>query len=116
MGAEGTVERGDLIAGRYRLDVEIGSGGTGELWRATEQGSNATVALRRVRLSHLAPHVQARARERLRAEAGIASRLAHPHIVSVHWLVEHDGEPWLVMQYVPASNLAELTAAGPFAP
>jgi eukaryotic-like serine/threonine-protein kinase len=110
------VARGDLIAGRYRLDAEIGSGGMGEVWRATEQGSGATVALKRVRLVHLAPEDQERARERLRAEAGIASRLEHPNIITVHRLVEHDGEPWLVMEYVPAPNLAELTADGPLPP
>jgi hypothetical protein len=110
------VERGDLIAGRYRLDAEIGSGGRGEVWRATEQGSNATVALGRVRLSHLAPDRREGARERLRAEAGIASLLDHPNIVSVHRVVEHDGDPWLAMNHVAAPNLAELTAAGPLPP
>jgi len=109
------VERGDLIAGQYRLEAEIASGGTAEVWRATEQGSNAAVALRRVRLSHLAPDERQGASQRLRAEAAIASLLDHPHIASVYRLVEHDGEPWLVMRYVSAPNLAELAAAGPLA-
>ena len=108
--------RGDVIAGRYRLDAEIGSGGMGEVWRATDVESAATVALKRVRLSHLAPEERDRAHERLRSEAGIASRLEHPHVITVHRLVEHDGEPWLVMEYVPAPNLAELTADGPLPP
>jgi eukaryotic-like serine/threonine-protein kinase len=111
------VERGDLIAGRYRLDAEIGSGGLGEIWRATEQGANAPVVLNRVRLSHLAPDERERARERVRAAAGTASRLGHhPHIVSMRGLVEHEGEPWLATEYVPAPNLAELTVAGPLPP
>jgi hypothetical protein len=110
------VDRGDLIAGQYRLDAEIGSGGTGEVWRATEQGSNAPVALRRIRLSHLAPGERERAAERLRAEAGIAALLDHPNIASVRRLVEHDGEPWLVTRYVSAASLADLTAAGPLSP
>jgi serine/threonine protein kinase len=54
-GSGGAVAVGDVIAGRYRLDAEIGSGGMGEVWRATDQDSGATVALKRVRLSHLAP-------------------------------------------------------------
>jgi eukaryotic-like serine/threonine-protein kinase len=111
-----TVERGDLIAGRYRLDAEIGSGGMGEAWRAIEQGTNAAVVLNPVRLSHLAPDERERNRGRLRAEAGIASSLDHPNLISVRGVVEHDGEPWLVMEYVPAPNLAELTAAGPLPP
>ncbi len=110
------MERGDLIVGRYRLDAEIGSGGMGEVWRAVEQGPNTTVALKQVRLSRLAPDERQRARDRLRVEAGIASSLDHPHLVPVHRLVEHEGEPWLVMEYVPAPNLDELTAAGPLPP
>jgi serine/threonine-protein kinase len=110
------VERGDLIAGKYRLDAEIGSGGTGEVWRATEEASNTTVALNRVRMSHLAPGDRERVRARLRADAAMASLLDHPNIASVRGLVEHDGEPWLATTYVSAPNLAELTAAGPLSP
>jgi hypothetical protein len=110
------MERGDLIAGQYRLDGEVGSGGTAEVWRATEQGSNAAIALRRVRLSHLAPDERERGAQRLRAEAAIASLLDHPNIASVYRMVEHGGEPWLVMRYVSAPDLAELTAARPLTP
>jgi hypothetical protein len=110
------VKRGDLIAGRYRLDAEISFGGTGEAWRAIEQGTDVAVVLDRVRLSHLAPDERERAAGRLRVEAVTASLLDHPHLITVRELVEHDGEPWLVMDYVPAPNLAELTAAGPLPP
>ncbi|MGH3585632.1 MAG: serine/threonine-protein kinase, partial [Pseudonocardia sp.] len=110
------MERGELFAGRYRLDAETDSGATGEAWRATEQGSNAVVALRRVRLSQLAPAEQGHARERLRAEVAVASLLDHPNIASVQRLVEHDGDPWLIGTYAPAPSLAELAAAGPLPP
>jgi serine/threonine protein kinase len=66
------VAGGDVIAGRYRLDAEIGSGGTGEVWRAIDRETGATVALKRVRLTHLTGPERDRVRERLRAEAGIA--------------------------------------------
>ncbi|GAA5114597.1 hypothetical protein GCM10023320_12070 [Pseudonocardia adelaidensis] len=101
-----------MIAGRYRLVAEIGSGGMGEVWRAEDEETGGIVALKRVRLAHLAPGERERARERLRAEARIASRLEHSHIITVHGLVEHDGEPWLVMEYVAAPNLADLSAGG----
>jgi serine/threonine protein kinase len=102
------VARGDLIAGRYLLEAEIGTGGMGEVWRATDRESRATVALKRVRLSHLSRDDRGRARERLRAEAGIAARLDHPNIIRVHRSVEHEDEPWLVMEYLPAPNLPDL--------
>jgi hypothetical protein len=110
------VERGDLIAERFRLDAEIGSIGTGEAWRAIEQGTDEAVVLDRVRPADLEPEERARAAGRLRVEAVTASLLDHPHLVKVRELVEHDGEPWLVMDYVPAPNLDELTAAGPLPP
>jgi serine/threonine-protein kinase len=110
------VQRGDLIAGRYRLDAEIAFGGTDEAWRAIEQGTDTAVVLSRVRLSHLAPDERERAAVRLRVEALSASLLEHPHLIKVRELVEHDDEPWLVMDYVPAPSLAELTAAGPLPP
>jgi eukaryotic-like serine/threonine-protein kinase len=109
------VERGDLIAGRYRLEAEIGPGGKGGVWRATEQGSNATVELRRVRLP-MAPAKRERAREQLRSDAGLASLLDHPNIAPVHGLVQHDGELWLATRYVAAPSLADLTATGPLPP
>jgi eukaryotic-like serine/threonine-protein kinase len=110
------VERGDLIAGRYRLDAEIGFGGTGQAWRAIEQGTDAAVVLDRVRLTHLAPDEREHAARTLRVEAVTASLLDHPHLIKLRELVEHEGEPWLVMDYVPAPNLTELTAAGPLPP
>ncbi|TWF82014.1 hypothetical protein FHX44_117959 [Pseudonocardia hierapolitana] len=58
----GAVAGGEVIAGRYRLDAEIGSGGMGEVWRATDRETGATVALKRVRLSHLTGGERDRAR------------------------------------------------------
>jgi serine/threonine-protein kinase len=110
------VKRGDLIAGRYRLDAESGSAATGEVWRATEQGSEAVVALTRVRLSQMPPDQRERVRGRLRGEVGIASLLDHPNIASVHGLVEHEGDPWVVTRFVGAPSLAELTSSGPIPP
>jgi hypothetical protein len=56
---------------------------------------------------------------RARAEARHAAGLrAHPHVVTVHDVLEHEGLPWIVMEYVAdAVDLRELvTRRGPLAP
>ena len=37
---------GDVFAGRFRLEVRIGQGGMGQVWRATQLGLNREVALK----------------------------------------------------------------------
>ncbi|MRT44835.1 serine/threonine protein phosphatase, partial [Xylella fastidiosa subsp. multiplex] len=56
---------------------------------------------------------------RARAEARHAAGLrGHPHVVTVHDVLEHDGLPWIVMEYVEgAVDLKELVERrGPLAP
>ncbi len=39
-------------------------------------------------------------------EGRIAARLAHPNAITVYDVAEHDGDPWLVMEYLPSKSLA----------
>ena len=109
---------GDLIADRYRLVAPLGSGGMGVVWTATDQHRNRIVALKQVRLAAFAPPERSdHARDLLRKEADTAAGLSHPHIVTVHEVVESDGEPWLVMEFVQGRDLATLLAEdGPLEP
>lgn len=109
---------GDLIARRYRLLRELGFGGMGVVWSATDEHHDRTVALKHVRLDRFAPGEPSdQARELLRGEAKTLARLSHPNIVSVIDAVEQDGEPWLVMEFVPGRDLARLVAEdGPLTP
>ncbi|MCG5218694.1 serine/threonine-protein kinase [Streptosporangium sp. KLBMP 9127] len=95
---------GQLIAGRYRLEERIGSGGNGVVWRATDEELGRVIAVKRA-LSGGAE----RAAERialLRREARILARVNHPNVVTLFDLVADGGEWWLAMEYVPASSLA----------
>jgi serine/threonine-protein kinase len=47
-------------------------------------------------------------RERFLREARIAARLQHPHIVSIYGVGEHDGQPYIAMEYISGETLAEL--------
>jgi hypothetical protein len=50
---------------------------------------------------------------RFRAETAAAAKLAHPHIVPLHYVDEHDGQPYFVMTYIDGTTLAKRLADGP---
>lgn len=101
-----------LIAGRYRLGAEVGSGAMGVVWRAEDETLRRTVALKQVRLPAA---VDERSREqaygRVMREGRLFARLHHPHAIAMFDVVDHDGQPWLVMEYLPSRSLAEVVAA-----
>lgn len=111
-------ESGTLIAGRYRLGERIGSGAMGVVWQATDERLQRTVALKHV---HNPPGLSAAdrqiANDRVLREGRIAARLHHHCAITVHDVVEHDGDPWLVQEYLPSRSLAHwLGENGPLEP
>src|SRR5262249_23893179 len=93
---------GVLLRQRYRLENELGRGGMGVVYRATDIELKRPVAVKG--LSAAAPPD---ARERLLREARAAAALNHPHIVSVHDVGESDGIPFFVMEFVQGPSLAK---------
>ncbi|MGY5123641.1 serine/threonine-protein kinase [Streptomyces nigrescens] len=106
-------DEGRLIAGRYRLTEHIGRGGMGTVWRAEDKILGRQVALKRL---HTQPHLPddelATLYERTRREARSAARITHPNVIVVHDVVEDDGRPCIVMEYVPSPTLSELLKGG----
>ncbi|MFD5736434.1 serine/threonine-protein kinase [Streptomyces sioyaensis] len=102
-------DEGRLIAGRYRLTEQIGRGGMGTVWRVQDEVLGRQVALKRL---HVQPHLSddelATLYERMRREARSAARIVHPNVVVVHDVVDDDGRPCIVMEYVPAVTLGDL--------
>ena len=109
---------GRRVANRYELTDELGHGGMGVVWRATDTLLGRQVALKEVDLPR---GVEAAGRESLRArvsrEARAAARLSHPGVVTVYDIA-HDGEQdFIVMELVSAPTLEELVrTGGPLAP
>jgi eukaryotic-like serine/threonine-protein kinase len=112
---------GRLIAGRYLLLNPLGSGGMGHVWLAHDQRLVCEVALKEIAFRDPveADHEREARVARARAEARHAAGLrGHPHVVTVHDVLEHEGLPWIVMEYVAdAVDLRDLVAShGPLAP
>ncbi|AVH60209.1 MULTISPECIES: serine/threonine-protein kinase [Streptomyces] len=112
---------GRIIAGRYRLLDQVGSGGMGHVWLAHDQRLDCDVALKEIRFRN-APgggeeHESRIARARAEARHAAVLR-GHPHVVTVHDVLEHEGLPWIVMEYVAGAEdlRAWLARRGPLAP
>jgi len=106
---------GVSLAGRYRLDEPLGSGGAGHVWRAVDLVLGRQVAVKLLRPDAVG---DPEARARFRAEARNASRLSHPCVAQVYDYCE-DGcpdVPFLVMELVDGPSLAEVLAAGSLGP
>ncbi|MEO6082395.1 MAG: serine/threonine protein kinase [Umezawaea sp.] len=99
------------IAGRYELHEQLGAGAMGRVWRADDLKLERVVAVKELLLpSNLDEKTVQQARSRARREARIAARLHHPNAITVHDVVEHDGQPWLIMEYLPSQNLSAVLA------
>ncbi|WP_232663289.1 bifunctional serine/threonine-protein kinase/ABC transporter substrate-binding protein [Pseudonocardia sp. TRM90224] len=99
---------GRRVAGRYRLGERIGAGGMGTVYVAVDELLGRTVALKQVRLFALEPAAAEGTRSRVMREARAAARLHHPNVVSIFDVIVEDGEPWLVLEYVPSRSLDDV--------
>jgi eukaryotic-like serine/threonine-protein kinase len=106
------------VANRYELTDELGHGGMGVVWRATDTLLGRQVALKEVDLPRgVEPGGHESLRARVSREARAAARLSHPGVVTVYDIA-HDGEQdFIVMELVSAPTLEELVrTGGPLAP
>ncbi|RXS86867.1 serine/threonine protein kinase [Streptomyces sp. TM32] len=100
---------GRLVADRYRLVERVGRGGMGTVWRAEDELLGRTVAVKKL---HVPPHLgddEVRTlHERTRREARSAARITHPNVIVVHDVVDDEGLPCIVMEYIPSVTLGDL--------
>ncbi|WP_405585382.1 serine/threonine-protein kinase [Streptomyces sp. NBC_01092] len=100
---------GRLVADRYLLVERVGSGGMGTVWRAEDRLLGRHVALKKL---HFPPHLQddevQTLHERTRREARSAARIAHPNVIVVHDVLDDEGLPCIVMEYIPSLTLSDV--------
>ncbi|MET7618042.1 serine/threonine-protein kinase [Streptomyces sp. NPDC005408] len=104
---------GDLVDGRFELIERLGTGGMGTVWRARDTVLHREVALKAVRSDADAARAVG---ERVLREARALARLSHPHVVTIHHIVEADPHPWIVMELVPGASLQDRLDHGPLTP
>ena len=96
---------GTMLAGRYRIVSQLGRGGMGEVYRATDLLLGQTVALK------FLPAELARDEEtlgRFRNEVRIARQISHPSVCRVYDLGEAGGLTYISMEFVDGEDLKSL--------
>jgi hypothetical protein len=96
--------------GRYHVRELLGQGASGTVYRAHDPKFNRDVALKVFRVLHPPGSDFA---ERFAREARIAAQLRHPNIVPVHETGEHEGRPFIDMEFIRGETLEAGLGRGP---
>lgn len=101
------------LAGRYLLTSKIARGGLADFWRCEDEVLGRPVAAKILRPQLVSDPAIKRL---FRKEAVAAARLTHSNIVSVFDTGEHDGAPFIVMEYLGGGSLRDRLDRGPLEP
>jgi len=96
--------------GPYEIVAPLGAGGMGEVYRAHDTRLDRDVAVK-VLPANLSSDPNLR--QRLEREAKAVSKLAHPHICTLHDIGQQDGMDFLVMELLEGETLEQRLTKGP---
>ena len=91
--------------GRYRVLEKLGEGGQGVVYRALDPANESVVAIKVLRSDRAGNEVVLR---RFRKEARLMIEANNPHVVNLLDQNEHDGIPYLVLEFVAGTSVGQL--------
>ncbi len=96
---------GVILANRYEIRQQLGSGGMGVVYRAFDRELKETIAIKTLKPELLGDPVLL---ERFKQEIRLARRISHPNVVRTHDLGEDAGTYFITMEFVEGTSLDEL--------
>jgi serine/threonine-protein kinase len=91
-----------LSVGGYEILGTLGRGAMGVVYKARQRGLKRVVALKMISSGM---HASEQHRSRFRAEAEAAATLQHPNLVQIYEIGEHEGQPYISLEFVDGDRL-----------
>jgi len=109
-----SLQKGQLLKNRYRVDAELGEGGQALVYRATDELLTRPVVIKVMRAEGRRNQWL---KSRFELEMKALSSIDHPGVVGIIDVGElEDTSPFLVIQYIPGLSLREALSRGPMTP
>src|ERR1035441_9437331 len=95
--------------GPYCIEASVGTGGMGEVFRASDTRLARKVAIKAIRASRSSEGLE----PRFLGEARAASALNHPNIITIYDVGTVEGQPYIVMEWIEGQTLRQKLTQGP---
>jgi hypothetical protein len=101
---------GTIVGEKYRLEEPIGQGGMATVWKAVHTTLDRPIAVKFLEAVGTSSQQLA---ERFLQEAKLAAGLRHRHVVDILDFGVHEGQPYMVMEFLAGTSLADRYSEGP---